>query len=283
MTSVGVQEAVDAAADVDHDVSWRVSVIDVGRERVLAQRDPDTVQRTASLGKLLLLIEVAKRFEDGSLDPTETLTPTDDDLVRDSGLWWHLSSRSLALADCAALVGAFSDNLATNVLLTRVGGAEPVRATARAEGLDGVRLHRKVRDTAPAPGTGSPYGLSSGSARACADLMARLHRRDVGSPAVCARVLGWLGLNADLSMVAGAFGLDPLCHNEPDRGVQLWNKTGTIADVLGDVGLVSGPAAVVSYAVLTEHDDAHHPAGRDSALAGMAQVGTALRAVVEGR
>ena len=283
MTSVGVQEAVDAAADVDHDVSWRVSVIDVGRERVLAQRDPDTVQRTASLGKLLLLIEVAKRFEDGSLDPTETLRPTDDDLVRDSGLWWHLSSRSLALADCAALVGAFSDNLATNVLLTRVGGAEPVRATARAEGLDGVRLHRKVRDTAPAPGTGSPYGLSSGSARACADLMARLHRRDVGSPAVCARVLGWLGLNADLSMVAGAFGLDPLCHNEPDRGVQLWNKTGTIADVLGDVGLVSGPAAVVSYAVLTEHDDAHHPAGRDSALAGMAQVGTALRAVVEGR
>jgi beta-lactamase class A len=158
-----------------------------------------------------------------------------------------------------------------------------VRATARAAGLDGVRLHRKVRDTAPAPGTASPFGLSSGSARACADLMARLHRRDVGSPSVCARVLGWLGLNADLSMVGGAFGLDPLCHNEPDRGVQLWNKTGTIADVLGDVGLVSGPAAVVSYAVLTEHDDAHHPAGRDSALAGMAQVGTALRAVVEGR
>jgi beta-lactamase class A len=112
--------------------------------------------------------------------------------------------------------------------------------------------------------------------------MARLHRRDVISSPVCARVLGWLGLNSDLSMVGGAFGLDPLCHNEPDRGVQLWNKTGTIADVLGDVGLVAGPAAVVSYAVLTEHDDAHHPGGRDSALAGMARVGAALRAVVEG-
>jgi hypothetical protein len=64
--------------------------------------------------------------------------------------------------------------------------------------------------------------------------------------------------------------------------VQLWNKTGTIDDVLADVGLVSGPGAVVSYAVLTEHDDAHHPEGRDSALAGMARVGAALRAVVEG-
>ena len=282
MTSGGLHEAVEAAADADHDVSWRVTVLDVTTGSVLAQRDPDTVQRTASLGKLLLLIEVARQLEDGSLDPAEPLTPTEDDLVRDSGLWWHLAARSLPLADCAALVGAFSDNLATNVLLGRVGGTEPVRATARTADLDGVRLHRKVRDTAPPPGTGSPHGLSSGCARAYADLMARLHRRDVLSPSVCARVLGWLGLNADLSMVGGAFGLDPLCHNEPDRGVQLWNKTGTIDDVLADVGLVSGPGAVVSYAVLTEHDDARHPGGRDSALAGMAQVGAALRAVVEG-
>jgi beta-lactamase class A len=282
VSSLGLTEAVDAAAAADPDVSWRVTFLDVATGSVLAQRDPDTVQRTASLGKLLLLIEVAKRLEEGSLDPAEALTPTEDDLVRDSGLWWHLTTRSLPLADCAALVGAFSDNLATNVLLGRVGGTEPVRATAQAEGLDGVRLRRKVRDTAPPPGTGNPYGLSSGSTRAYAGLMARLHRRDVISSPVCARVLGWLGLNSDLSMVGGAFGLDPLCHNEPDRGVQLWNKTGTIADVLGDVGLVAGPAAVVSYAVLTEHDDAHHPEGRDSALAGMARVGAALRAVVEG-
>jgi beta-lactamase class A len=279
----GLPEAVDAAAAADRDVSWRVVVLDAATGAVLAQRDPDTVQRTASLGKLLLLIEVARRLEDGSLDPAEPLTPTDEDLVRDSGLWWHLTARSLPLADCAALVGAFSDNLATNVLLGRVGGPGPVRATAQAATLDGVRLHRKVRDTAPPPGTGNPHGLSSGSARAYADLVARLHRLDVISPSVCARVLGWLGLNADLSMVGGAFGLDPLCHNEPDRGVQLWNKTGTIDDVLADVGLVSGPGAVVSYAVLTEHDDAHHPGGRDSTLAGMARVGAAVRAVVEGR
>jgi len=204
----GLREAVDAAAAADCDVSWRVMVLDAGTGSVLAHRDPDTVQRTASLGKLLLLIEVARRPEDGSLDPAEPLTPTDADLVRDSGLWWHLSAGSLPLADCAVLVGAFSDNLATNVLLA---------------------------------------------------------------------------LNADLSMVGGAFRLDPLCHHEPDRGVQLWNKTGTIDDVLGDVGLVSGPEAVVSYAVLTEHDDAHHPGGRDSALAGMAQVGAAVLALVEGR
>ena len=283
MRLAGLPEAVDLAATADPDVSWRVSVLDVDSGDVLAHRDPDTVQRTASLGKLLLLVEVARRIEDGTLDPAQALAPTEDDSVRDSGLWWHLSAPSLPLADCAALVGAFSDNLATNVLLRRVGGVEPVRATAQRAGLDGVRLHRKVGDTAPPASTGSRYGLSSGSAQAYADLMARLHRREVSSPAVCERVLGWLGLNADLSMVGGALGLDPLCHGEPDRGLQLRNKTGTISDALGDVGVVSGPAGIVAYAVLTERDDAHHPAGRDSALAGMAVIGAALRAVVEGR
>jgi beta-lactamase class A len=98
---------------------------------------------------------------------------------------------------------------------------------------------------------------------------------------VSAQVLGWLSLNADLSMVGGALGLDPLCHDAPDRGLQLWNKTGTISDVRGDVGVVDGPACAVAYAVLTEWDDARHPDGRDAALHGMNRVGQALRSWVE--
>jgi beta-lactamase class A len=83
-------------------------------------------------------------------------------------------------------------------------------------------------------------------------------------------------------MVAAAFGLDPLCHDAPDRGVQLWNKTGTISDVRADVGVVAGPATTLAYAVLTEWDDTGHPAGRDAALAGMVGVGASLRSCVEG-
>ena len=280
--SACVATAVRQAVEADPQVAWRVCVLDASRDDVLVEHDPRTVQRTASLGKLVLLVEVGRRLEEGTLDPGERLTPTEDDLVRDSGLWWHLSSASLPLLDCAALVGAFSDNLATNVLLRRVGGVDPARSTARQVGLDGVRLHRKVADAAPPPGTGSAHGLSSGCAADYAALMARLHRDDIVSPAVCRLVLGWLALNADLSMVGGAFGLDPLCHTDPDRGLQLWNKTGTTSDVLGDVGLLSGPARTVAYAVLTERDDAQHPGGRESALAGMAAIGSALRGVVEG-
>ena len=82
--------------------------------------------------------------------------------------------------------------------------------------------------------------------------MARLHRGDIVSPEVSARVLRWVAANADLSMVAAAFGLDPLAHAEPDRGVTLINKTGTISTVRADVGIVVGPAAEVAYAVAGE-------------------------------
>ncbi len=69
--------------------------------------------------------------------------------------------------------------------------------------------------------------------------MARLHRGDIVSPEVSARVLRWVAANADLSMVAAAFGLDPLAHAEPDRGITLINKTGTISTVRADVGIVA--------------------------------------------
>ena len=41
MTSGGLHDAVEAAADADHDVSWRVTVLDVTTGSVLAQRDPE--------------------------------------------------------------------------------------------------------------------------------------------------------------------------------------------------------------------------------------------------
>jgi beta-lactamase class A len=110
----------------------------------------------------------------------------------------------------------------------------------------------------------------------------RLARGEVVSRAVSDQVVAWLSLNADLSMVAAAFGLDPLCHADPDRGVRLWNKTGTISDVRGDAGVVSGPGGSLAYAVLAEWDDATSPQARDAALSGMARIGAALRRVVEG-
>jgi beta-lactamase class A len=279
--SAQLEQAVAAAVAADPLVQWRVCVVDATTDEHLVCHDADTEQASASLGKLLLLVEVAAQFDDGTLAEAELLAHGDDDWVDDSGLWWHLTARALPAVDCATLVGAFSDNLATNVLLRRVGGPEVVRNRARTLGIKDISLHRYVGLHAkPRPAVESPFGLSSGTASGYAALLARLHRRVVVSAAVSERVLGWLALNADLSMVGGAFDLDPLCHDEPDLGVQLWNKTGTICDVRGDVGVVAGGTRTMAYAVLTRWDDASHPAGRAAALDGMERIGRALRGLV---
>ncbi len=88
-----------------------------------------------------------------------------------------------------------------------------------------------------------------------ADLMRRLHRHEVVDRDVSRTVLRWVGTNTDLSMVASAFDLDPLAPAEPDRGVRLVNKTGTISTVRADVGVVEGPAANTANAVLASRAD----------------------------
>ena len=255
---------------------WSVAVRDAGSGAVLAAAEPDQLQLTASLGKLFLLVEVAARLAEGTLDPAEPLTWTDDEHVADSGVWYRMDTRTLGVRDLGVLVGAFSDNLATNVLLRRVGlTAVQARAVAlgctRSALLDRVRVHR-TRDDPPT--------LSVGTARELSAVLQALQAGTVVSPAVSAQVLGWLAANADLSMVAAAFDLDPLAHGEPDRGVALVNKTGTISTARGDVGVVSGPDATLAYAVLAtwpEHVDA-----RDEVLAAMRAVGHQLRVAVGG-
>lgn len=278
----GVREVVDdllTTSGPHGSPRWAVHIADPLTGGVVATADAERVQSTASLGKILLLIDVARLLDEGSLDGSQQLVPRTEDLVADSGLWRHLATASLEVRDCAALVGAFSDNLATNVLLHRVGGATAVAATALDCGIEAVALHGPVLD---ARGPGDPATLSSANAAGLASLVSRLERGEIVSLAVSEQVVAWLSLNADLSMVAGAFGLDPLCHSAADRGVRLWNKTGTVSDVRGDVGVVTGPGGSIAYAVLAEWDDVTSPWARETALTGMARIGAAVRRMVEG-
>lgn len=234
---------------------------------VVARHRDDAVHRTASLGKLLLLVAIARGLDDGSLDGDEPLRRDAVAPVADSGLWQHLRIDVLPLADVAALVAGVSDNLATNVLLDRVG-LDAAQDVARELGLVHAALHDQVRDHR---GPEHPPTLSTGTAAELAQLVRRLP----------GRVLDWLSAGTDLSMVAAALGLDPLAHVGPDRGLRLVNKTGTDEGVRADVGRVSGPAGELVYAVLAEwerDDDC-----RDEVLQGMREIGLRLRSEVSGQ
>jgi beta-lactamase class A len=229
------------------------SVIDVETGRPLVAIDDRIVLPTASLGKVLLLIEVAARLTERDFTGYGILDKTPRDAVGDSGVWQFLQAPSLPVADLAALVGASSDNVATNVLL-RQFGLPAVRQRAESLGLLRTAMLDKVRDER---GPDDAPQLSVGATAELAGLFGALARGEVVDTATSARVLGWLALNQDLSMVASAFGLDPLAHRDVDHGLMLVNKTGTDTGVRAEAGVLRGPRTAVAYAVAIQFNDAH--------------------------
>ena len=92
-------------------------VIDLVSGTALFSVDDHVVLPTASVGKVLLLLEIAARLDEQVNTRFDLLDRAPEDLVADAGVWQYLHAPSLPLTDLAALVAATSDNLAFNVLL----------------------------------------------------------------------------------------------------------------------------------------------------------------------
>jgi len=243
------------------------AVTDLDSGATLLGIDDRIVLPTASIGKILLLVEVSARLTERDFSGYGILDKTPKDAVGDSGIWQHLQVPSLPVADLATLVGASSDNLATNVLLRQVG-LQAVRDRTESLGLMRTALLDLVRDSR---GPDDAPQLSVGSTAELSWLFAALARGEIVDSLTSSRVLGWLSLNADLSMVASAFGLDPLSHRGVDHGMLLVNKTGNEAGVRSEAGVVRGPRTAVSYAVSVQF--------RDDGIAARLRVLDAMRTV----
>ncbi len=256
-------------------VRWSVHVSDVDSGEVLLADGADLVLDTASVGKLFLLHTLLSEVDAGVRCLSDTATRLPSEWMDNSGLWYRLQVDTLSLYDLATLVAAVSDNAATNTLL-RVVGLDAVRHHTRALGYTASGLDDRVRwPLAP----GDPRTLSHGSARELASFCAALSLGEGLSQASADTFRYWLGASCDLSMVASAFGLDPLAHDLFDRDLWVWNKTGTISTVRADVGVAMSPGRRIAYAVLAQWERGLDV--RDAVLARMREVGTVIRGKLE--
>ena len=261
--------------DPAHDVDWSIHVIDLDTGAELVSENPQQHLSTASLAKIFALIELAERLTDDPALATLELDRDTSPRVEDSGLWQSLTQPKLPLVDIAALIGATSDNWATNALLDYLT-LDTVQARARQLAPLGSTLHDYVRDTRSPT---DPPRLSTGCAQDYTRVLRHLWTsRD--QPA-SRQVLRWLGLNTDLSLVAAPLHLDPLAHTQPDHGIQLWNKTGADARVRADAGIVTtaggseGQGTSVAYAAIANWT-LDSQAARASAISRMRAIGEAL-------
>jgi beta-lactamase class A len=264
---------------LDPAVRWSIQIVDAQDGTVLASRAPEVVCETASVGKVFLLIEVARRLEAGDLSPDQRIEIPDEHRVADSGLLYRMRDQRVTVADAALLVGAVSDNLATNALLW-LCGLDAVRAVAPALGFTDTSLHDYIRNERTPD---LPWTPSYGTGAELAELMRRLGAGEIVSPAVSDRVLDWLAADTDTSMVADALLLDPLAHVEPEyQDMVLRHKTGSTSFARIDVGHLTGPGASIAYAVAANWKDADDDL-RAPVLDTMHAIGEQLRGHVTGR
>lgn len=258
---------------------WCVSVIDAASGTMLATLRGELTTPAASAPKVVLLLEAAEQIVSGRLDPDEVLERTPDDVVHDSGIWQDLDIDAMSVRDTCALVGAVSDNLATNVLLRRVGLAAVDGASHRL-GLRSTRLLDRIRDERT-PGV-HPASPSTATTDELAGLMCSLYRHERIASGAAELVMAWLGAGVDLSQVGAGFGLDPLAHRVL-REPLVFNKTGTDRGVRVDTGVVAGRAAALAYAVSATWPPAPWPDPvLDEVLDGMRGIGRALRDAATG-
>jgi beta-lactamase class A len=230
-------------------VAVRVDDLDRGTS-VLAGDDFETLP-VGGLGVVPLLIETAAAFEDGRLDPLEIVDRTGIEQVGVAGLWRHLKAPMLPLSDVAVLAAAAGDALAANVLLARVG-LPAVRARIESLGLTRSAILDRFRDTR---GPDDAPQVALASARELSQLFSALVNSRAVTPAVSAQVAEWLSLNQDLSLVASATGLDPFAHENDEHELLFVNKTGRGPGVRAEAGVLAGPRAGVSYALIVCFDD----------------------------
>ncbi|MFE9960205.1 serine hydrolase [Micromonospora sp. NPDC005299] len=226
--------------------------------------DPDLVLPLASVGKVLLLGEVARRLAERTLAAGQPVELLDADReVGGTGLLGQLSPRRWTVADLATAVATVSDNAATNALL-RLVTLDAVRDLARRSGLRDTTVHDRIRAER---GPGVPETFATGTAGELCAFLAEVANGTWQSPQACQLLRGWLAGNTDRTMVADSVGHDPWSSD----GVRVENKTGTDTGVRADTGIVSGRHTVV-YAVIA----AFAPGSERAAVAELRRWGAAV-------
>jgi beta-lactamase class A len=249
--------------------------------------DPDEPVVMASVYKLPLLVAFCRRVDDGDLDPREQVTvdpagrttgPTGLSVMRDPVT---MSWRDLALSMIAV-----SDNAAADVLLRRVGLAQ-VNETLSDLGLERTRVlggtadvyRGLVADTATTDTAAAFRTLTSNDAavavraydavlasattpREMTRLLAAVWSDRAASPQQCRFARELLGAQAWQHRLRSGF---------PPVGVRVAGKTGTLAAVRNEVGVVQFDGErPVAVAVFTRAARAEEVLPRADAVIGQA-------------
>lgn len=199
----------------------------------------------ASLVKIPIALEAFAQIADGALDPNERLRIGDAEPVIGSGVLRELDGDvALPLRDLLYLAIAISDNVASNLVLARVG-RERVNARLAALGLATTRVRGTILTRDGAAGERAPT-----TAHEVAKLLVAIHERRAAPPDACDALLALLAKTQTASAIGRGL---PVARFDDPPAVRLAYKTGSIVGVVNEAGIVTrarGAEDAVAYALV---------------------------------
>jgi len=186
----------------------------------------DERMRSASMIKTLIMATLLQHEADGSISLGDSCTIRESDIVGGTGSVQSMGAGTrLSLSRLAELMISQSDNVATNVLIDRLGMGIVNDEGARL-GLGQTVLARKMMDTAAAAAGRENYTSASDQAR----ILRLVASGDLVSPEASQAALAWLKEQEDSEGIAQGV----------PSGTVVAHKTGTLDSVRHDGAIVYG-------------------------------------------
>lgn len=225
-----------------------VKCLETGEELAF---DADRPMDTMSVIKIPIMVEAFRQAEEGRLDLDRRITIQARDQRPGTGVLRRISpGESLTLRDLIALMIEISDNTATDLVLAKVGGPDPVNRLMESWGLRSIRVtgytQQWFQALAAAPSMErfhldgrTPFGLSS--PRDTGLLLERISRGQAVSPRASKQMLAILREQIFSSRLPRYV-----------TGYELPHKTGDFMPFIGnDVGILESPRRHVVISVFT--------------------------------
>ncbi|MBR1618821.1 serine hydrolase [bacterium] len=200
----------------------------------------------ASIIKIPVLVDLFKSIENGEVALDDTIPLTEYYRSEGSGNLQYMAGNTPFTVDkLAQVMITESDNSATNMLMSQIGGMNTVNQSVRDWGLKNTEIHTWLPDMG---------GTNHSTAKEIAQM---LYNIDVNekflTDASRNKIYDYMGHVHNDRLIQAGLG----------KGSVFYHKTGDIGKVLGDAGIVVTPTGKRYIVVILAHRPHNAPQGKD--------------------